>query len=77
MCKYRCLRKIRPQDIVSGGHIILGNSVLPDKLSYEKMSGRIGIPVLPWENLSGLAIATFEVAGDLTDYSFRSYHAYT
>ena len=28
------------------------------------MSGWIGIPVLSWENLSGLAIAAFEAAGD-------------
>ena len=29
----RCRRKIRPRDIVSGGHIILGNFVQPDKFS--------------------------------------------
>ena len=31
------------------------------------MSRWIGIPVLPWENLSNLAIAILEAAGDSAD----------
>ena len=38
------------------------------------MSGQIRIPVLPWENLSGLAIAAFEVAGNSCQVSHCDAH---